>query len=128
MRIALIADIHGNLVALDAVLMDINREQVDQIICLGDVATIGPQPHQVVARLRNLDPISIAGNHESYLLNPDLCAEEGDAPPWLGEMIRWSTAQLSRADFDYLRSFQPLLEIRFDAVHSLLCFHGSPVG
>ena len=126
MRIALISDIHGNLVALDAVLMDINREQVDQIICLGDVATIGPQPRQVVERLRKLDLISITGNHESYLLNPNLSDEEADAPPWLGEMMGWSTAQLSRADFDYLRSFQPLLEIPFDAAHSLLCFHGSP--
>lgn len=126
MRLALISDIHGNLVALDAVLMDINREQVNQIVCLGDAATIGPQPRQVVARLRSLDLISITGNHESYLLNPDLGDEEGDAPPWLGEMIGWSTAQLSQADFDYSRSFQPLLEIRFDAAHSLLCFHGSP--
>ena len=38
MRVALISDIHGNLVALDAVLADLEREQVDQIVCLGDVA------------------------------------------------------------------------------------------
>jgi len=126
MRIALISDIHGNLVALDAVLMDINREQVDQIVCLGDVATIGPQPRQVVARLRNLDLLGIAGNHESYLLNPEFTDEERDALPWLGEAVDWSTAQLSQADFDYLRCFQPWLEIRFDAAQSLLCFHGSP--
>ena len=126
MRIALISDIHGNLVALDAVLMDINREQVDQIVCLGDVATIGPQPRQVVARLGSLDLLAIAGNHESYLLNPEFTDEERDALPWLGEAVDWSIAQLSQADFDYLRSFQPWLEIRFDAAHSLLCFHGSP--
>lgn len=102
MRIALISDIHANLVALEAVLVDINREQVDQIICLGDVATIGPHPQQVIARLRNLGFISVNGNHDAYLLNPDLSDEGGGAPPWLGEMIEWSSAQLSRADFDYL--------------------------
>jgi predicted phosphodiesterase len=38
MRIALISDIHGNLVALDAVLADAKREHIDQFVCLGDVA------------------------------------------------------------------------------------------
>jgi len=126
MRVALISDIHGNIVALDAVLLDINREQVDRIICLGDVGTIGPQPHGVIRRLRDLELTTIAGNHESYLLNPDLSIEEGAMPPWLGETIGWSAAQLSQFDLVYLRSLQPLLEIRFDAAHSLLCFHGSP--
>jgi diadenosine tetraphosphatase ApaH/serine/threonine PP2A family protein phosphatase len=48
------------------------------------------------------------------------------APPWLGEMIDWCAGQLSRADFDYLRSFHPLIEISFGAEAALLCFHGSP--
>ena len=49
MRIAIISDIHGNLVALDAVLDDIARARVDRIVCLGDVAAFGPQPAEVVA-------------------------------------------------------------------------------
>jgi predicted phosphodiesterase len=126
MRVALMSDIHGNLVSLEAVLADIDRQGVDQIVCLGDVATIGPQPREVVARLRALDLAGITGNHESYLLNPDLIYEDADAPPWLGEMMDWCTGQLSSADFDYLRSFHPLIEIPFDAEVSLLCFHGSP--
>ena len=43
MRVALLADIHGNLLGLDAVLEELEREQVDRIVCLGDVA-VGPQP------------------------------------------------------------------------------------
>ena len=50
MRIGLISDIHGNRVALDAVLEDIERSGgVDQLICLGDVA-VGPQPNESLAR------------------------------------------------------------------------------
>jgi len=126
MRVALISDIHGNLISLEAVLADINRQRVDQIVCLGDVATIGPQPREVIVRLKALDLAGITGNHESFLLGSDLIYDDMDAPPWLGEMIDWSAGQLSGADFDYLRSFQRLIEIPFDAETSLLCFHGSP--
>lgn len=52
MRIALIADLHGNLAALDAVLADLQAAHVDQAVCLGDVAAIGPQPREVTARMR----------------------------------------------------------------------------
>ncbi|MCG8423490.1 MAG: metallophosphatase family protein [Proteobacteria bacterium] len=47
MRIALISDIHGNQVALDAVLRDIEQRNVDRIVCLGDVATLGSCPLSV---------------------------------------------------------------------------------
>ncbi len=52
MRIALIFDIHGNAVALDVVLTALKKQQVDSIICLGDVAASGPQPCLVIERLR----------------------------------------------------------------------------
>ncbi len=54
MRIALISDIHSNLTALEAVLADIERAGVDQIVFLGDAATLGPHPREVVAHLRAL--------------------------------------------------------------------------
>ena len=44
MRLGLIADIHGNLVALDAVLAALTAARVDEVVCLGDVAALGPQP------------------------------------------------------------------------------------
>lgn len=47
MRVALISDLHGNAVALRAVLKALRSERVDRIACLGDVATLGPAPHTV---------------------------------------------------------------------------------
>lgn len=61
MRIAIISDIHGNLVALETVLANISREQPDQIVCLGDVALTGPQPHRTVEGLRALKCRSLWG-------------------------------------------------------------------
>lgn len=125
MRIALISDIHGNLVSFKAVLADIEREQPDQIICLGDVATLGPQPREVVARLRRLNCPCITGNHETYLFNAELRRAYMDVA-WFNQSIDWCREQLSPADLKFLGSFQPLLEVKLDAKTSLLCFHGSP--
>ncbi|MEM7801833.1 MAG: metallophosphoesterase family protein [Chloroflexota bacterium] len=50
MRIAFISDLHGNLIALQAVLADIEASNVDQIICLGDIASLGPDPSDVVSQ------------------------------------------------------------------------------
>ena len=54
MRVGLISDIHGNLLALDAVLAELEREQLDGLVCLGDVA-VGPQPRETLARAGRLD-------------------------------------------------------------------------
>lgn len=70
MRIALIADIHGNVVALDEVLAELEKKAVDQIVCLGDVAAGGPRPAQTLERLRELDCPVVMGNADQWLLTP----------------------------------------------------------
>lgn len=128
MRIALISDIHGNLISFEAVLADIKREAVDQIIFLGDAISLGPQPQEVAAQLRALNCPGIMGNHDAILFNLDHLHQGGFAD-WYVEMTEWCVEQLSPVDFDYLRSFQPLLNIQLDphdAEANLLCFHGSP--
>jgi len=121
MRIGLIADIHGNLIALENVLSELQREQVDQIICLGDVAALGPQPHEVLERLRELKCPIVMGNTDDWYLQP---LPEGDDD--LREIVGWGLQQLTDADLAYLRSFQPVIEMRLETDQALLCFHGSP--
>jgi hypothetical protein len=75
MRIALISDLHATDVALRAVLDDIARVGVDQIICLGDVATLGPSPNLVLQMLRDIGCPCITGNHDAFLLDPQLIAK-----------------------------------------------------
>ena len=67
MKIAVLADIHGNLEALAAVLFDLRQQGVDRIICLGDNIGYGPDPDEVVCRLRMLHAVSVLGNHEFAL-------------------------------------------------------------
>jgi predicted phosphodiesterase len=126
MRIGLISDIHGNLVSLTSVLADIDRAGVDQIVFLGDIAALGPQPCEVIERLRALNPLCITGNHDVEVLNPDLVRGDVDVSPWELELIDWCVGQLSLADLDYLRTFQQWIEIPLSGDATLLCFHGSP--
>ena len=53
--VALISDVHGNTVALEAVLDDISRREVDRVICLGDLAANGPDPAGAVERIAGLE-------------------------------------------------------------------------
>ena len=80
MRVAVLADIHGNLTALDAVLDDIDAAGVDAIVLNGDIAT-GPMPAETLDRLAELreQAIWVRGNADRELvaaydgrLNPDL--------------------------------------------------------
>ena len=64
-KIAILADIHGNLPALDAVLAQIDAEGIERVVCLGDVATLGPQPREVIARVRALGCPVVMGNTDA---------------------------------------------------------------
>lgn len=69
MKVAVLSDIHGNLEAFLAVASDIRRRGVDRVVCLGDNIGYGPDPEEVVRRIRDLGYVSILGNHEFALLD-----------------------------------------------------------
>ena len=69
MRLAIVADIHGNYRALQAVLADIAPLGVDRIISLGDNIGYGPEPEEVVQALLAHQVVSVMGNHELGLVS-----------------------------------------------------------
>ena len=99
-RIALISDIHANEVALRAVLVEIRRTGVDQIICLGDVATLGPRPNAVIEILGELGCRCIMGNHDEFLLDAELVHTYSGAPQVVAS-IDWTRCRLSRVELDF---------------------------
>src|SRR5215212_5716568 len=99
LTIALIADIHGNLAALDAVLDALAVEPPDQIVCLGDVAATGPQPREVLRRLRGLGCPLVMGNADAELLDmarPD--PETDEDSHRIADISRWCANQLDDTD------------------------------
>lgn len=73
MRLAIVADIHGNYQALAAVLADIASQGADRIFSLGDNIGYGPQPDEVVCALRDHRVVSVMGNHELALVSRSYC-------------------------------------------------------
>ena len=126
MRVAILSDIHGNLVALEAVLAALEREPVDQVVSLGDVAVTGPQPREALQRLQAVGALTVMGNTDEWLLDPHEHATSSEDERRLLEIELWSARQLTPADRDLVRAFQPTLEIPLRAGATLLCCHGSP--
>ena len=121
-RIAIIADIHANLPALEAVLRDIEQVGPDEIVVAGDLVGRGPQGSAVVKRVRDLGCVVIRGNHEDYLLSfrrHEVPEEWLSTPEWA--CSRWMAAELDAQDADFLDSLPftavPLTEPRLRVVH-----------
>jgi predicted phosphodiesterase len=127
-KVAILADIHGNLPALEAVLTEIAAEGIERIVCLGDVATLGPQPHEAIARLRGLGCPVVMGNTDA-----DLLALQRDknttGSNWGNDDFdfdQWCAARLTDDDVAYLQTFQPTISVSLGDGMTLLCYHGSP--
>ncbi len=128
MRIAVISDIHGNLTALRTILPEI--KEVDRVVCLGDVAAVGPQPHEVIAFLRKTKWPCVMGNADESLANSILGEYEKSKAPEdekrrLRALDEWTSARLDQSDRRFLLGLKPTITIR-DGRNSLLCYHGSP--
>ena len=126
MRIAIISDIHGNLVALESVLSDLKTEHIDHVVCLGDIAADGPQPREVIAQLKALNSSVVMGNMDAWFLNPHPHKVRNEKAQRITEIQFWGVSQLSPDDLNYLRTFRATVEMSLDITTDLLCFHGSP--
>lgn len=113
-RFAIIADIHGNIWALETVLEDIERRKVAQMINLGD-SLFGPlAPVETADRLIASNMISISGNCDRVLHNPT-----SDEQEWLN--YRYTIEQLQPQHFAWLKR----LPNNFENAH-FFCCHGTP--
>lgn len=94
MKIGLISDIHGNKKALDAVLEQLENENIDKIICLGDLIGGAPMSEEVVQKIISIEPriIAVRGNREKYII-------EGMPKVVHDEKIKVSDEQLQRNEW-----------------------------
>ena len=100
MKLALIADIHANLPALQAVLADVDAWRPDLVVVLGDIVNRGPHPRQchelIDARARADGWRLLAGNHEEYVLSKHLAPAAPGTPAFaIHQHTYWTVRQLS---------------------------------
>ena len=123
MRVGLLSDVHGNRLALEAVLAELDRDGVDALVCLGDVA-VGPQPRESLARVRELGCPVVLGNWDAAFLNGVPCRGRRDGqdrerdPRLVGRPALRRGPRLPA----HVRS---LVELELDGLPAL-CYHGSP--
>jgi diadenosine tetraphosphatase ApaH/serine/threonine PP2A family protein phosphatase len=104
MRFAAIADVHGNYLALEAVIADIRAQGIDEIVNLGDMASGPLDARRTMDVLMALDAVHVLGNHDRYLI---------DRPPEkMGSWDRPAHAQLDASHLDWLRALPPKLVFR----------------
>jgi len=120
------ADVHGNLPALEAVLADLQQYDVDGIIVAGDLIGGGPQSREVVRLLCSVSNWIIRGNNEDYFLSYDA----GDTPDawrtsYQWAVLRWSYHSLDRETLDFIASLPEQRVITLDGTAPIRVVHGS---
>jgi predicted phosphodiesterase len=113
-RLAVLADIHGNALALEAVLADMRRHAPDLVVDLGDVVSGPLWPVETMELLAGIKPLTVRGNHDRMLTTL--------SPADMGPSDRYAHGQLSRAQLKQLAYLQPSLEI----APGVVAFHASP--
>lgn len=125
MRVALISDIHGNRVALEGVLDDLEGEIIDRVVCLGDIAATGPEPVACIEEVAAMGCPVVLGNTDEDLLgetyDPKLAPPDQD----LAEINAWCLGQLGDEDRDHLHRYVDQIRLDIGGV-DLFCCHGTP--
>lgn len=133
MKVALIADLHGNLVAAETILGELERQEPDQVVCLGDVA-YGPCPAEVVDVIRGLDCPVVVGNGDAWNVDPEILEGERAYRGGAGEKQRevhreingWLRSRLNESQLAWMAGFTCTWETQLAENVTLLCYHGSP--
>jgi len=139
-RLGIIADIHGNDVALRAVLKDAERLEVDRWWALGDLVLFGPRPAEVLERLRGLPGLSmLRGNTDRYVLTGEQPAPHATAADAAGSVdlverhaamaagIGWTRGVLDQAGLlSHLAALPTQLRLRLLSGAAVLGVHASP--
>ncbi|SFL43034.1 phosphoesterase, MJ0936 family [Paenibacillus sp. 1_12] len=126
MKIAFIADIHGNCLALDCVLADIRKKNIERIYVLGDLCYRGPEPKRSLDLIRSLNTEVIKGNADEWVVRG---VREGEVPAKAIEMMNrerdWTVSQLAAADIEYLNQLPSELKVTLEGI-TIAAFHATP--
>ncbi len=123
MRIAIISDIHGNQVALEAVLQDFERQPpVDQLVIAGDLCLNGPCPREVLETVRGLNCPVLQGNVDFEVV--DVARGKGEKKR---NTAAWTREQIGQEGIDYLASLLHSHRVANSHGEDLLIVHANPL-
>lgn len=118
----LIADIHANLEALNAVLQAAAKSRFSKIICLGDIVGYGANPNECCNIMRREHAACVLGNH-------DAAAAGVIGTEWFNQhaaaCVEWTQRQLTEENFAFLKNLPKQFSTKINS-DSILCVHGTP--
>jgi diadenosine tetraphosphatase ApaH/serine/threonine PP2A family protein phosphatase len=118
MRIALLSDVHGNLPAFEAVLGDVEDQDVEEVWCLGDLVGYGAEPDGCVQLARDRCDLSLAGNHDLVVTGDIPIADFSSSA---AAAARWTQETIGEETMQYLKGLEPADPGREPAL-----YHASP--
>ncbi len=119
MRVAILSDIHANLEALEAVLREVDRAEVDRVVCLGDVVGYGASPEECCRILMDREIPTLLGNHDAAVTG---AMDEGYYYEGARRALQWTREHLSPATYQWLYSL-PFCMLEQDVGF----FHSAPI-
>ncbi|MGL4656680.1 MAG: metallophosphoesterase family protein [Sarcina sp.] len=123
MRIAIISDIHGNLYSLLRVLEDIDSQDVDAVVCLGDLVGYGPHPNEVIAMIRKRKIICLKGNYDASVVDNDFTYIRRTTTNDFS--LPWTVEELRASNIYYLANLPTELTMNICG-RKIRFVHGSP--
>lgn len=100
-RYAILGDIHANLEALNAVVEDARSQSVTNFLCVGDVVGYNSNPRECIAAVRDLDCVTVCGNHDHYCSYDERL---DDFQPMAAMVVEWTRRQLRDEDVEWLHN------------------------
>jgi putative phosphoesterase len=131
-EIAFVSDIHGNLLALQAVDAHLRTKPVDAVVCLGDLAAMGPRPNECIGFVRSMGWPTVLGNTDAWLLGDlempaRILKLEPRAMPLARDVVAWGKEALSSDNRRFLDQLRQVFPYRVpNSGREISCCHGSP--
>lgn len=119
MKLAVISDIHSNLLALNLAIQDAKKENVDSFIFLGDYITDGENANEILNTIKNLSNYTILGNREKYMIS--YSPEKKDYNNY--RPISYTYHSLTNDSLDYIRNLKDFMIIEINNF-KVLMIHG----
>lgn len=127
MRLAFVADIHGNLLALEAVLADLQQQRPDAVYLVGDQVNRCPWNNEVMSIITELGWPAVAGNHDLIV---GMINTPHNRPPFTNRVrfptLWWTQTQLTTAHLATLRHWPEAITITLDGLPAIRVIHGIP--
>ncbi|WP_315073520.1 metallophosphoesterase family protein [uncultured Clostridium sp.] len=127
MKIAVLSDIHGNGIALNCVISDMKKQNINKAIILGDVVMKGPMPRKVMEELKELNVLAwIKGNTDEWFkeVTEDFKPKTNNEKE-LYEYYKYAEAKLTEEDKEFISNLPVISSLIINDL-KILCVHGTP--